>query len=100
MVEVKTASAQMTRGVVDLIRMTETVREIVVQNKKRARFQERYSHMEQFMKEEAALDAALILIKTLDRKNQYASASTSKTLSIDTNGNTSQAPNPAPETRP
>ena len=66
----------MTKGVVDLIRMTETVRETVSQNKKRARFQERYSAMEQFIKEEAALDAALILIKTLDRKNQYASSST------------------------
>ena len=80
----------MTKGVVDLIRMTEAVRATVVQNKKRARYEERYSAMEQFIKEEGVLDAALILIKTLDRKNRYTSAFSQQTSQQDTNGHTTE----------
>ena len=89
----------MTKGVVDLIRMTEAVRETVAQNKKRARYEERYSAMEQFIKEEGALEAALILIKTLDRKNQYTSALPLKTFPQDTNDFNTQAPHHASETK-
>lgn len=64
----------MTKGVLDLIRMTETVLETVVQNKKLARYEERYTRMESFMQEESNLRAALQLIKTLDRKGAYSSA--------------------------